>query len=222
MEIDKVQEIYVRQVYEKLARHESYIYDQASTSSTVPDRNKPWPAVQEFINKMPKGSVIIDAGQNFIFKTTNFFIKFTGCGPIKQEIPDCFRIGFDTCSEGLILSKYSPYHDIVIADGLNLPFRYSSIKIFNKFYDLFCNKFRNNCADAVLCISVLHHIPSYNRRLQFLKNLARVMSPTEFRQMMIYVWAKEQPSAKFPGQDILVPWNLHEIPKNSQLIYKFK
>lgn len=33
-------------------------------------------------------------------------------------------------------------------------------------------------------------------------------------QILIYVWAKEQPFAKFPSQDVLVPWNLHELSKN--------
>lgn len=63
MEVNKIQEIYVWDVYEKLARHEAYIYNQASTSfSSKLDQNKPWPAVQEFIKKIPKGSIIIDAG----------------------------------------------------------------------------------------------------------------------------------------------------------------
>ncbi|KJH53028.1 hypothetical protein DICVIV_00713 [Dictyocaulus viviparus] len=36
-------------------------------------------------------------------------------------------------------------------------------------------------------------------------------------QMLIYVWAYEQPNGTFPAQDILVPWNLSEISINGRL-----
>ncbi|VDO94933.1 unnamed protein product [Heligmosomoides polygyrus] len=32
--------------------------------------------------------------------------------------------------------------------------------------------------------------------------------------MLMYVWAYEQPNGTFPSQDLLVPWNLSEIPIN--------
>ncbi|ETN81086.1 hypothetical protein NECAME_17942, partial [Necator americanus] len=36
-------------------------------------------------------------------------------------------------------------------------------------------------------------------------------------QMLLYVWAFEQPNGRFPSQDLLVPWNLSEIPLNGRL-----
>ncbi|KAK5981023.1 hypothetical protein GCK32_019271, partial [Trichostrongylus colubriformis] len=35
--------------------------------------------------------------------------------------------------------------------------------------------------------------------------------------MLTYVWAYEQPNGTFPSQNLLVPWNLNEIPINGRL-----
>ncbi|PIO62751.1 hypothetical protein TELCIR_15677, partial [Teladorsagia circumcincta] len=71
---------------------------------------------------------------------------------------------------------------------------------------------RDNTADAVLNVSVLHHLSTANRRKAALEECARCLRPGG--RMLTYVWAYEQPNGTFPSQDLLVPWNLSEIPIN--------
>lgn len=83
--------------------------------------------------------------------------------------------------------------------------------------------FGKEFADAVLCVSFLHHFSTFERRLKILENLNFILkSPLNSAQILIYVWAKEQPNAVFPSQDVLVPWNLHELSKNGLFLNNFK
>jgi hypothetical protein len=45
--------------------------------------------------------------------------------------------------------------------------------------------------------------------------MANVMAPRS--TILFYVWALEQPYGEFGSQDVLVPWNMHEIPMNGNL-----
>ncbi|GMS89028.1 hypothetical protein PENTCL1PPCAC_11203, partial [Pristionchus entomophagus] len=128
---------------------------------------------------------------------TSALVIDIGCGETKYEPSSGFLLGVDPCSE--ILQK-SPHQtdkcDVALGDALDLPFRDST-------------------ADAVLLVSVLHHFASPSRRKAVLDEMQRVMS-VGARALMV-VWAYEQPHASFPSQDVLVPWNLHEIALNGRL-----
>ncbi|KAF8357177.1 hypothetical protein PRIPAC_92172, partial [Pristionchus pacificus] len=120
-----------------------------------------------------------------------------GCGETKYEPSSGFLLGVDPCSE--ILEKCAHHTDkcdVALADALDLPFRDST-------------------ADAVLLVSVLHHFASPSRRKAVLNEMQRVMSTGA--RALIVVWGWEQPNAAFPSQDVLVPWNLHEISINGRL-----
>ncbi|XP_016064538.1 PREDICTED: probable tRNA methyltransferase 9-like protein isoform X2 [Miniopterus natalensis] len=52
---------------------------------------------------------------------------------------------------------------------------------------------------------VIHHFSTKQRRIQAIKEMARVLVPGG--QLMIYVWAMEQKNRHFEKQDVLVPWN---------------
>lgn len=65
----------------------------------------------------------------------------------------------------------SPAADVLICDGLHLPYRPCS-------------------CDAVVCIAVLHHIGSKGRRLRLLRALAAVLVPGG--RGLVTVWATEQ------------------------------
>lgn len=45
-----------------------------------------------------------------------------------------------------------------------------------------------------------------------MQELGRIMASQA--TIICYVWAKEQPYGEFGSQDVLVPWNMHEIPIN--------
>lgn len=59
---------------------------------------------------------------------------------------------------------------------------------------LVCNcialPFRSNVADYCVCIAVIHHLSTRERRLQAIKEIARILRPSG--RALIYVWAKEQ------------------------------
>ncbi|GAU98511.1 hypothetical protein RvY_09648 [Ramazzottius varieornatus] len=61
--------------------------------------------------------------------------------------------------------------EVLVADILSLPYR-------------------NSCCDAVLCIAVIHHMSSEERRVQALSEIARVLADGGLA--LLYVWSIEQ------------------------------
>lgn len=118
-----------------------------------------------------------------------------GCGEAKYTSVKCHVIGFDTCAEVLSSSKKENI-DLCLADAVNIPIRDGSV-------------------DAILNVSVIHHLATTARRRQVLQECSRCLRVGG--QMMIYAWAFEQPNGKFAAQDILVPWNMHETAIGGRL-----
>jgi ubiquinone/menaquinone biosynthesis C-methylase UbiE len=87
-------------------------------------------------------------------------------------------------SEELIKIAKTKYPDgeFLVVDGLNLPFP-------------------DNFFDKIFCLAVLHHIPSFDIRLKFLKEARRVLKPG--------------------GLLILTVWNLWERKKTKPLLIKY-
>uniref|UniRef100_A0A8R1TTM9 Methyltransf_11 domain-containing protein n=1 Tax=Onchocerca volvulus TaxID=6282 RepID=A0A8R1TTM9_ONCVO len=139
-----------------------------------------WINVQKFINQLPLGTIAIDIGK--------YSFLNLGCGEAKYYRSDCFFMDCDTCLEMLAQLQLSPMVDLQLADALNLPYRSNSI-------------------DAALLVSVLHHFTTLDRRKRALTEVARCLRPRG--QVLICVWAFEQPNGKFPSQDVLVPCQLH-------------
>ena len=85
----------------------------------------------------------------------------------------------------------------------------------NCFYgDNLCLPFKDNCAQAVLSVAVIHHFSTLDRRIQALRELFRILEPGG--NILIYVWSYEQDKFKDFSQDALVPWN----EQKTGLIYK--
>ncbi|KAG1696936.1 putative tRNA methyltransferase 9B [Nymphon striatum] len=91
-------------------------------------------------------------------------------------------IGLDRCSKLVQFARVRPGslknentlknpHQVVVSDNLSLPFREEAF-------------------DAVLSIAVIHHFSTTERRVQALRELARVLRIGG--KVMISVWAKEQ------------------------------
>ena len=77
--------------------------------------------------------------------------------------------------------------------------------------DLTALPFTESCADCVVCIAALHHLPSRDERLGALDEIARVLR--DDGEALVSVWAIEHP--KFDGErdeirasdgDVYVPW----------------
>ncbi|XP_022086771.1 alkylated DNA repair protein alkB homolog 8-like isoform X2 [Acanthaster planci] len=95
-----------------------------------------------------------------------------GCGNGKylDGNPSIFSFGCDRSVKLVEICKERRFQAFS-CDGLNLPVRSASI-------------------DACICIAVIHHFSTQNRRLTAVKEIARVLRPDGLG--LIYVWAKEQ------------------------------
>jgi len=122
--------------------------------------------------------------------------------------------------------KYSLIADIGCGNGRNSLYRndcnFICSDIVPQFVDI-CTKKNLNCVlannlylpfqdnnfDYVLSIAVIHHFCTFNRRLQAIRELIRILKPNG--KLLIYVWAKEQ--KKFENQinnDQFIPWHLQK------------
>ncbi len=73
---------------------------------------------------------------------------------------------------------------------------------------------RDGVFDASICIAVLHHLSTVDRRVAVLRESLRVVKPGGF--FLVYAWAQEQEETGcsrhvFETQDVLVKWH-HKIP----------
>ena len=182
-----LEESNVQAVYDAIAPHFS------ATRFAV------WPAVRRFVESLRPGSIVADVG--------------CGNGKYFGIRKDIFTAGSDRSSglatvanrrlypPGLPISE-RPLADMLVADGLKLPYRHSS-------------------CDAVLCIAVLHHMASVERRIALLQQLLDVLVPGG--RALVTVWATEQENMKKVAKwepltatgetevsknDYLVPWHL--------------
>lgn len=77
--------------------------------------------------------------------------------------------------------------------------------------DCLCAPFRSGTFDAALSIAVLHHLSTEQRRLQALREAARLLRPNG--EFLVCCWSYEQDDDnsrsrhRFAAQDVLVPWS---------------
>ncbi|XP_011501882.1 PREDICTED: alkylated DNA repair protein alkB homolog 8 [Ceratosolen solmsi marchali] len=103
---------------------------------------------------------------------TGSFLLDVGCGNGKYLFghSNIFKIGCDY-SRGLAQICQNRGFQIVLADSLKLPYK-------------------SNLLDVVLCIAVIHHFTTSERRKQAISEIVRVLRLGG--HALIYVWAKEQ------------------------------
>ncbi|XP_072899981.1 probable tRNA methyltransferase 9B isoform X1 [Hemitrygon akajei] len=118
-----------------------------------------------------------------------------GCGNGKYLCINnqAYKVGCDYCLP-LVESAREQSYEAMVCDSLHLPYR-------------------NQCFDAILSISVIHHFSTKERRIQAIKEMARILRVRG--KMMIYVWAMEQKRRKFEKQDIFIPLNPAPPPAQS-------
>jgi alkylated DNA repair protein alkB family protein 8 len=124
-----------------------------------------WPAVRRFLCAQPPGSLILDAGCG-----NGKYLGPGASGGVRHAM-----IGTDA-SLGLLklcraAGRGGVDADVARADAAALPLR-------------------ARCADAAICVAVLHHLSSGARRAAALAELARVLRPGG--TALVTVWALEQ------------------------------
>jgi len=138
------EQVYVTSVYDQIAQE----FDQT--------RHHLWPAVRNFISKIPHEPVIK--------------IADIGCGNGRNMLlyPDNF-IGLDISQTFVKICRQK---------GLNA--HQGSI------LDI---PFESNTFDYTICIAVIHHLSTSDRRLQAIRELVRITKP--HGQILITVWSSK-------------------------------
>ncbi|KAI9158428.1 tRNA (carboxymethyluridine(34)-5-O)-methyltransferase [Paramyrothecium foliicola] len=119
-----------------------------------------------------------------------------GCGNGKYlpVNPHVHILGSDRSAALVHLAHTERHGEVVIADGLSLPHRQGAV-------------------DFVICIAVIHHLSTQERRRAAIKALLECVRGDGEGTVLIYVWALEQGTSRRgwdegSDQDTLVPWVL--------------
>ncbi|KAK4121804.1 S-adenosyl-L-methionine-dependent methyltransferase [Parathielavia appendiculata] len=203
-EAEAYERTHVHCVYEAIAPH---------FSAT---RYKPWPAVGSFLRAQPPGAVGFDVGcGNGKYLGVNPEILMVGsdrsaslvalarsrCKELQNRQAGAAAAGTGGEARGAAVAT-----DVLVADGLSLPFREHS-------------------ADFVICVAVIHHMSTRARRQDAIRQLLRCVKLGEAGrtggQALVYVWALEQGTSRRGWdeggeQDLLVPWVLKSQQKQQK------
>ncbi|EAQ83950.1 hypothetical protein CHGG_10354 [Chaetomium globosum CBS 148.51] len=201
VEAEAYERTHVHGVYEAIAPH---------FSAT---RYKPWPTVGSFLRSRAAGAVGLDVGcGNGKYLGVNPGVLMVG----SDRSPSLIALARDRCMRlqaqqgnaagagtGGEAGGAAVATDVLVADGLSLPFR-------------------ERAADFVICVAVVHHMSTRARRQEAIRQLLRCVRLGEVGQaggqVLVYVWALEQSTSRRGWdeggeQDLLVPWVLKSQQK---------
>ena len=156
-----IEEIHVKDVYNTIAKE----FDTT--------RYRPWTCVEEFLDNIPKDSIIGDIG----------------CGNGKNMLykKDCLNYGCDF-SKSLVNICLQKNLNVICGDILDIPYKTDSF-------------------DYTLCIAVIHHLSTIEKRKKAIEELERVTK--KGGKILVLVWAFEQEKdsrRKFTTQENFVDW----------------
>ncbi|KAL8366101.1 hypothetical protein RB595_004734 [Gaeumannomyces hyphopodioides] len=176
---DSYEATHVHAVYEAIAPH---------FSAT---RHRPWPLVSRYLAAQQPGAVGFDVGcgNGKYLSARDLDPAATATAAASEEV---LMLGCDRSAAlvGLARAHAGRTRQVLVADGLSLPFRQGS-------------------ADFALCIAVVHHLSTRDRRVAAVAELLRCLR--RGGTALVFVWALEQASSrrgwdKGSDQDLLVPW----------------
>jgi len=182
--------------------HVQKLYDAIAVQwhHTRGKRGVIWPSATTFLTSLPRGSLVADVGcgdgKYFAFcqqKSLGLVVLGTDVsqGLLKQTIHKA-NDHFDGSSSSATTSKQSQRTrpNVAVGDCVNIPLRSCSM-------------------DAVLCVAVLHHLSTRDRRLQALREMTRIVKTGG--KVHVQAWALEQEEKsrrKFKDRDVFVPFNV--------------
>ncbi|OII73936.1 Ymb4 methylase [Cryptosporidium ubiquitum] len=146
-------------------------------------RGIPWPKVKNFVSSFGPGSLLLDVG--------------CGNGRFMDCVKDSkvFFMGTDRCKSLLESARTrNPNLQVFVDNCMKL-------------------NIRSGTFDGIICIAVLHHLSTPERRIQAVSELIRCLRRNG--TLLIYVWAFEQKkgtvgSRSFSSKDTMVPWHFQK------------
>jgi alkylated DNA repair dioxygenase AlkB/SAM-dependent methyltransferase len=188
--------------------HVHAVYDAIATQwhNTRGKRGVLWPGATQFLQALPLGSVVADVGCG----DGKYFPAIWGAGsyvigtdislPLlettklnesnKNGVPESRRVS-------QLRQHLRNRPAVAVADCMNLPLRTKSF-------------------DAAICIAVMHHLSTENRRKRCIEELSRIVTPGGL--INVQAWAMEQEEGSrrtFASSDVFVPFNAQ--PKHLKL-----
>lgn len=196
--------------------HVHAVYDAIATQwhHTRGKRGVLWPSASLFVKDLPEGSIVADCGCGdgkyfpAVWEAGSYVIGTDISLPLLKtallndsaslsdggKVPDTRRV--------------SPHREslqkrpaVAVADCMSIPFR-------------------NNSCDAAICIAVMHHLSTIDRRIRCIEELARIVKING--KIMIQAWAMGCHSRRrFAAPDVFVPFNaqpkyLDKVSENSK------
>lgn len=143
-------------------------------------RSRTWPAVLRFCQSLDSGAILVDCG----------------CGNGRNMLlcPGIIEIGLDyslnLCS-------------IAMQDSLERASERRGNASVVLRGDILSIPMLSEAVDAVICIAVIHHLSSQERRKQAFVEIYRILRPGG--KALVTLWAKEQGNRDLPSE-ALVPW----------------
>jgi alkylated DNA repair dioxygenase AlkB/ubiquinone/menaquinone biosynthesis C-methylase UbiE len=187
--------------------HVHAVYDAIATQwhHTRGKRGVLWPGATQFLQRLPPGSVVADCGCGdgkyfpAIIEAGSYVIGTDISRPLLETafLRDD-QSSTSASKNGTIpdLRKVSAHREylrdrpaVAVADCMSIPLRDKS-------------------CDAAICIAVMHHLSTKERRIRCIEELARVVRAGGM--INIQAWAMEQDESsrrKFAGADVFVPFN---------------
>ncbi|MCD6461146.1 MAG: class I SAM-dependent methyltransferase, partial [Thermoplasmata archaeon] len=133
-------------------------------------RRWPWPETRWFEGLLPRGSRVLEvgcgSGRNLLFLAERGH-RVVGLDPVDELLT--------LAEENIGKARVWDRVELVGGDVRSLPFE-------------------DGTFDGVLCIAVLHHLPSREERLLGLRECLRVLAPRGVG--LVSVWAREQDMQK--------------------------
>ena len=188
--------------------HVHKVYDAIATQwhHTRGRRGVLWPGATQFLERLPQGSLVADVGCGdgkyfpAIIEAGSFVIGSDISRPLLETsfgredsnapVPESRRVSS-------LRQPLCTRPAVAVADCMSVPLR-------------------DECCDAAICIAVLHHLSTRERRLRCIEELARIVKPGGV--MNIQAWAMDQAKdskRRFASDDVYVPFNAQ--PKYLQL-----
>ena len=178
--------------------HVHAVYDAIATQwhHTRGRRGVLWPGATQFLTQLPRGSVVADvgcgdgkyfpaiweAGSYVIGSDISLPLLKTSMGASAAIEPESRRV-----SEHRHHLRNRPA--VAVGDCMNVPLR-------------------SNSCDAAICIAVMHHLSTEERRIRCIQELVRIVKAGGL--INVQAWAMEQQDSskrKFMSTDVFVPFN---------------